>query len=59
VAEIAKEAGVSADDARKVLHKLGVDGLLSNISKAGADVHKLNVGNLKLAARLNGSGIFV
>lgn len=58
-AEIAKKAGVSPQDAGKILKTLGVDALVANVSDAGADIGKVGVGQLKLAARLGRGGICV
>jgi predicted transcriptional regulator len=58
-AEIAQKAGVSPQDAGKILKTLGIDGLVANVGDAGADVARLGVGQLKLAARLGRGGICV
>jgi DNA-binding transcriptional regulator YhcF (GntR family) len=59
VAGLAKEAGVSAEDVQKVLNKLGVEGLISNLSQAGTDPQKIEIGSLKLAVRMGRGGVMV
>ncbi len=52
VESVAKQAGVSVEDAAKVLTMLGLDGLAANIKDSGGDIGKVGVGELKLAARI-------
>lgn len=59
VANIAKQAGVSDEDAAKVLKTLGLDGLTANIGAAGIDLGKIDLGDLKLAARIGRGGVMV
>lgn len=59
VANIAKQAGVSVEDAAKVLKTLGLDGLAANIGAVGIDIGKVDLGDLKLAARIGRGGVMV
>ncbi len=61
VKSVAEAAGVSAEDAHKVLKTLGVDDLARNVQEvAGAErLEKLSLGELKIAARLGRSSLVV
>lgn len=59
VIKLAKQAGVSVDDAASVLKSLGLDGLIANIGAAGVDIDTVNLGELKVAARLGRGGLVV
>lgn len=61
VQNLAKEAGVSSEDAQKVLSALGLDALLANVEDvAGTDrIAKIKPGDLKVAARMGRSSITV
>jgi hypothetical protein len=56
---VAKQAGVSVEDARKVLNSLGLEGLAANVGSAGLDIGKVSLGDLKLAVRFGKGGLMV
>jgi hypothetical protein len=61
VSDLAKEAGVSVEDTQKVLSKLGLNALITNVTEAVGDdnLRKISVGDLKIAAKLGRSSVAV
>ena len=61
VASLAKEAGASENDTRKILETLGLQSLIANIGEAAGPerIEKLSVNDLKIAARLSRSSLSV